>query len=62
MLKEEIYRQFGMSEGGYGLVTLHRPSNVDDPSSFSKIIKVFARLNFPPNFPCSSTLEKSKGF
>ena len=36
MLREKIeaqdtYRVFGLESGGYGVVTLHRPSNVDDP-------------------------------
>ncbi len=28
---QDAYRAFGLEAGGYGVVTLHRPSNVDDP-------------------------------
>jgi UDP-N-acetylglucosamine 2-epimerase (non-hydrolysing) len=29
--KQEAYLDFGLAPGGYGIVTLHRPSNVDNP-------------------------------
>src|SRR3990172_9970608 len=29
--EQETYRTFGLESGSYGIVTLHRPSNVDDP-------------------------------
>lgn len=30
--------EIGVSEGAYGLLTLHRPSNVDDPAVFARIL------------------------
>ena len=45
MLREKIEHQktchdFGLEAGGYGIVTLHRPSNVDDPI----VLKEFCRI------------------
>lgn len=42
MLREKIesqktYLSFGLDAGGYGVVTLHRPSNVDDPAVLKEI-------------------------
>lgn len=34
---EETYKTFGLAQGGYGVVTLHRPSNVDSPALLKKI-------------------------
>lgn len=36
--KSTILEDLGLAEGSYGLVTLHRPSNVDDPAVFRPII------------------------
>lgn len=33
-----VLEELGLSAGGYGLVTMHRPSNVDDPAVFSGIV------------------------
>ncbi len=43
MLRQQIERadtrgRFGLSKGGYGVVTLHRPSNVDDPGVLSLLV------------------------
>ncbi len=35
--REKAYLSFGLEPGGYGVVTLHRPSNVDDPGVLKKI-------------------------
>jgi UDP-N-acetylglucosamine 2-epimerase (non-hydrolysing) len=34
----EPWREFDLEPGAYGLVTLHRPSNVDDPATLSTVI------------------------
>ena len=49
MLREKIegqdaYRTFGLEAGGYGIVTLHRPSNVDDPVVLKKICDIIVEI------------------
>lgn len=31
-------RELGLAQGGYGVVTLHRPSNVDDPAKLDELV------------------------
>ena len=51
-----IINSFGIDSQNYGLVTLHRPSNVDDLQIISKIIDSlsFIQKKIPINFPNSS--------
>ncbi len=37
-------KRFGLEAGGYGLVTLHRPSNVDDPATLERLLDVLVDL------------------
>ncbi|HUI28802.1 MAG TPA: UDP-N-acetylglucosamine 2-epimerase (non-hydrolyzing) [Candidatus Acidoferrales bacterium] len=39
--RSEIKKTFGLSAGEYTLVTLHRPSNVDDCTNLETILKIF---------------------
>ena len=45
--------QFLEAETGYGLVTLHRPSNVDDPEVLARLLETFAEISqrMPLIFP-----------
>ncbi len=36
--KSTILETLGLTEGGYALVTLHRPSNVDDPEALARLL------------------------
>lgn len=38
------WRDFGVLKGGYALVTLHRPSNVDDPEKLRSLIAGLQRI------------------
>lgn len=40
-----VLEQFGISPGSYVLVTLHRPSNVDDPEIFEGIMYALAEIS-----------------
>jgi len=58
MLREKIetqdaYQDFDLKPKGYGLVTLHRPSNVDDPEILRILCQVLARIaeKMPLVFP-----------
>lgn len=54
---QQVAGKYNISPGtianGYGLVTLHRPSNVDDPVMLNKIIKTLSELSrdLPMVFP-----------
>jgi UDP-N-acetylglucosamine 2-epimerase (non-hydrolysing) len=39
-----ILEDFALKKKAYGLVTLHRPSNVDDPAVFRPIVKALAAI------------------
>jgi UDP-N-acetylglucosamine 2-epimerase (non-hydrolysing) len=39
-----VLSDLGVAPGGYGLVTLHRPSNVDDPERLSQLVKALGTV------------------
>ena len=39
IVRQQTYAAFGVRPGEYGVVTLHRPSNVDDPSTLAQLAK-----------------------
>ena len=50
MLKEKIeeqdvYSEYGLNKGEYGIVTLHRPANVDDPEKLKQICESLSRIS-----------------
>jgi UDP-N-acetylglucosamine 2-epimerase (non-hydrolysing) len=48
-----ILQQLGLSPGSYGVLTLHRPANVDEPETFRGLMRAIARLQeeLPLVFP-----------
>ena len=42
--RSPILEDLGLEKKGYGLVTLHRPSNVDDPATFAAIISALTEI------------------
>ena len=51
--QRSILKEQGLTPGGYGVVTLHRPANVDEKESLSQLIGVFAEVSrqLPLIFP-----------
>jgi UDP-N-acetylglucosamine 2-epimerase (non-hydrolysing) len=51
--RRPILEDLGLVAGGYGLVTLHRPSNVDDRDTFDRLMDAVERiaLDLPLVFP-----------
>lgn len=43
--KEDVYNRFGLEKGKYGLITLHRPSNVDNPSILGNLCDILIRIS-----------------
>ena len=41
----EAALRLGLREGGYGFITLHRPSNVDDPRTLAALLQVLHELS-----------------
>jgi UDP-N-acetylglucosamine 2-epimerase (non-hydrolysing) len=39
-----VLARHGLSRGGYGLVTLHRPANVDDPEILTALLKALGEV------------------
>ena len=64
--RSTILDRLKLRPGGYGLVTLHRPSNVDDPATLRPIIDALATLSdecplvFPAHPRTSKLLKKNK--
>ena len=52
-LGAEPWRDFGLEPGGYGLLTLHRPANVDDTATLGALLEVLAEVSrrIPLLFP-----------
>jgi len=42
--EQHTYKEFQLEPKGYGLVTLHRPSNVDDPQSLKKVSTILTKI------------------
>ena len=53
-----VYERFGLGAREYGLVTLHRPSNVDDPTSLARILQALADVPAPVLFPVHPRTRK----
>ncbi len=44
-LERNTTTRLGLEIGGYALLTLHRPSNVDDPATLLKLLQLFGELS-----------------
>ncbi|MCM2423052.1 non-hydrolyzing UDP-N-acetylglucosamine 2-epimerase [Streptomyces sp. RKAG293] len=42
--KSDVLERYGLTRGEYGLVTLHRPANVDDPESLTGLLKALGEI------------------
>ncbi|MEU1055502.1 non-hydrolyzing UDP-N-acetylglucosamine 2-epimerase [Streptomyces sp. NPDC005876] len=40
----DVLDRSGLTRGGYGLVTLHRPANVDDPEVLARLLKALGEI------------------
>jgi UDP-N-acetylglucosamine 2-epimerase (non-hydrolysing) len=63
-IREQPWERFGAHAGGYALLTLHRPSNVDDESKLTELLGLASRIaqRLPVLFPVHPrTREKIAG-
>jgi len=51
--QSDVLERLGLEAGGYAALTLHRPSNVDDPNKLGDLFRVFEELHeeLPVVFP-----------
>jgi len=58
---QAVYKEFNVNKGEYGLITLHRPSNVDSPEVLSSICNIFINISkkIPLIFPVHPRTRKS---
>jgi UDP-N-acetylglucosamine 2-epimerase len=49
--RSAIMERLGLDRGGYGLATVHRPSNTDDQAALERILDALAALDLPVAFP-----------
>jgi UDP-N-acetylglucosamine 2-epimerase (non-hydrolysing) len=54
----DVPARLGVPNGAYGLVTLHRPANVDDPAYLERMIEAVASLGVPLVFPVHPRTRK----
>lgn len=59
--KQAAYEDYGLKPGEYGLVTLHRPSNVDDPRILTELCKTLSHVaaKVPLIFPIHPRTRKN---
>jgi UDP-N-acetylglucosamine 2-epimerase (non-hydrolysing) len=59
--RSTILDQWGLEPGAYGLVTLHRPSNVDQPQALAGLLEAFAQIQerLPLVFPVHPRTRKN---
>ncbi len=43
-LKRQSWMRFGLNPGSYGLLTLHRPANVDDAATLRRLMNLFVEI------------------
>jgi UDP-N-acetylglucosamine 2-epimerase (non-hydrolysing) len=59
--KENSFKNFKVQRRGYGLVTLHRPSNVDSPEILERLVNMLQRVSdkLPLIFPLHPRTKKN---
>ena len=57
-MQSTVLSTLGLTERGYGLVTLHRPSNVDDIVALKSLIDIIDSLGMPLVFPVHPRTRK----
>jgi UDP-N-acetylglucosamine 2-epimerase (non-hydrolysing) len=56
-----VHKEIGLPKGGYGVVTLHRPSNVDNPEILKTLCETLGRISqrLPLVFPVHPRTRKN---
>jgi UDP-N-acetylglucosamine 2-epimerase (non-hydrolysing) len=61
IMAENAAAKYGLTKGAYGVVTLHRPSNVDNPETLGKLCGALKRIaaDLPLIFPVHPRTKKN---
>jgi UDP-N-acetylglucosamine 2-epimerase (non-hydrolysing) len=61
IMAENAVAKYGLKNGSYGVVTLHRPSNVDDPKVLKRLCEALQRIaaDLPLVFPVHPRTRKN---
>ncbi len=61
ILQEQAAKQYGFSKGDYGVITLHRPANVDNPKKLRQICEGIEEISqtLPLIFPVHPRTKKN---
>ena len=61
IMAENAAAKYGLKNGAYGVVTLHRPSNVDDPNVLKRLCEALKRIaaDLPLVFPVHPRTRKN---
>jgi UDP-N-acetylglucosamine 2-epimerase (non-hydrolysing) len=61
IMAEEAFARYGLRPGGYGVVTLHRPANVDQPETLGRLCAALKRIaaDLPLIFPVHPRTRKN---
>ena len=61
IMAENAAAKYGLKSGAYGVVTLHRPSNVDDPETLKRLCDALQRIaaDLPLVFPVHPRTRKN---
>ena len=59
--RSQIKNQLGLTQNSYAVLTLHRPSNVDDPATFGRILEALESISdrLPIVFPVHPRTRKT---
>ena len=59
-LERRAHERMGLAQGEYALLTLHRPSNVDDPATLARLLALFDQIagELPLIFPIHPRTQK----
>lgn len=56
--RRQRWTQLGLKRNSYGLVTIHRPSNVDDPGHLREVLDILEMMDLPLVFPAHPRTTK----
>ncbi len=60
-LASDVLARLGLTRGGYALVTLHRPANVDDPAALAALLAALGEISLTLPGACCPPIRGAAG-